>query len=177
MKNQITRLLAGFALIALVSSAACRDAVDPGGANGGDSLNGLKQGLHPVLVVADNGPITTYVDVRIKREKNTSQIASFQAELSYDTTQLGLVGGDFAPSVAGAWHEVSPGRVRFAGAAEEGMGDVPLVTLRFANKQIVENRAFGLSFQELVEANDFRDLTTELVARPTPLVVSTYPQR
>ncbi|HYW05400.1 MAG TPA: hypothetical protein VE913_00510 [Longimicrobium sp.] len=177
MKSQISRLLSGFALIALVSSAACRDAMDAGGANVGDSLNGLARGLHPVLVVADNGPITTYVDVRIKREKNTSEIASFQAELSYDTTQLGLVGGDFAPSVAGAWHEVSPGRVRFAGAAEQGMGDVPLVTLRFANKQIVENRTFGLGFQELVEANDFRDLTTELVARASPLVVSTYPQR
>jgi|GEM_PF-1726522 len=177
MKSHITRLLAGFALIALVSTGACRDAVEPGRANGGDSLNGLARGLHPVLVVADNGPITTYVDVRLKRERNTSRIASFQAELAYDTTQLGLVGGDFAPSVAGAWHELSPGRVRFAGAAEDGMGDVPLVTLRFANKQIVERRTFELGFQELVEANDFRDLTAELVARATPLVVSTYPQR
>ena len=177
MNIKISRLLTGFALLALVASAACRDVVDPKQVAGGDSLKGLAPGLHPVLVVADNGPITTYVDVRVLREKNNSQIASFQAEFSYDTTQLGLVGGDFAPTVAGAWHEVSPGRVRFAGASEEGMADVPLVTLRFANKQIVENRTFGLAFQELVEANDFRDLTTELVGRANPLVVSTYPQR
>jgi hypothetical protein len=164
-------LLLGVALL-----SACSDVVEPKQAVADDPFAGLRSGLHPVLVVTEAGPVTTYAELRLHRVQTAASIASFQAELSYDTTQLAVLGSDFAPGVDGAWHEVAPGRVRFAGASAGGLGDTPLATLRFASRHVSGKRAFGLEFQELVGADDFSDLTS-LVAPGTPLVVATYPAR
>ena len=168
------RPLAAVAALALV--AACSDAVQPRQPVAGDPFAGMKSGLNPVLVVTEAGPVTTYAEVRLRRVGTPASIASFQAELAYDTTQLAVLGSDFAPGVDGAWFEVSPGRVRFAGAAAAGLDDVPLATLRFASKQAATKRAFSLDFQELVGADDFNDLTP-LVVAGQPVIVATYPSR
>jgi hypothetical protein len=166
--------LALFLGLALLS--ACSDSLQPKAATPDDPFLGLKPGLQPVLVVTEAGPATTYAEVRLHRVQNSSPIASFQAELAYDTAQLSVLGGDFAPNVDGAWHEVSPGRVRFAGATAVGLGDAPLATLRFSSRYVSGKRAFGLDVQEIVGADDFRDLTS-LVASGSPIVVAAYPTR
>ena len=176
MKLSLSRFRPALVLAVIALAAACQDVVQPKQAAAGDPLAGLKAGLHPVLVVTEAGPVTTYADVRLHRVQTGAPIASFQAELAYDTTQLTVLASDFAAGVDGAWHEVSPGRVRFAGAAAAGLGDVPLATLRFASKQAGARRTFGLEFQELVGADDFSDLTS-LVATGAPLVVSAYPAK
>lgn len=164
-------LFLGLALL-----SACSDALEPKPARPGDPFAGLKPGLQPVLVVTEAGPATTYAEVRLHRVQNSSSIASFQAELAYDTAQLSVLGGDFAATVDGAWHEVSPGRVRFAGASAAGLGDAPLATIRFASRHVSGKRVFGLDVQELVGADDFRDLTS-LVSPGSPIVVAAYPTR
>lgn len=176
MKLNLSRIRPALILAVVSLAAACSDVVQPKQGRAGDPLAGLRAGLHPVLVVTEAGPVTTYAAVRLHRVKTTMPIASFQAELSYDTTQLSILGGDFAAGVDGAWHEVAPGRVRFAGAAASGLGEAPLATLRFAARQTSGRRTFGLDFQELVGADDFNDLTS-LVTPGAPLVVSSYPTK
>lgn len=163
-----------FVLAALVATGACQDAVQPKLADPADPLAGLQAGLHPVLVVTPAGPVTTYAQVRLHPVNTQASVASFQAELAFDAAQLQLLGGDFAPGVQGAWHEVSPGRVRFAGLAPAGLQDAPLATLRFASRAGAASRAFDLDIQELVGADDFRDLMP-LVAPGEARVVSSYP--
>jgi hypothetical protein len=107
--------------------------------------------------------------------QTSASIASFQAQLAYDTTQLSVLGADFPAGVDGAWHEVSPGQVRFAGAAAGGLDDVAMATLRFASKKPAGQRTFSLDFQELV-GGDFSDLAPQ-VAAGAPLIVSAYPTR
>ncbi|HEX8670649.1 MAG TPA: hypothetical protein VF710_02120 [Longimicrobium sp.] len=176
MKLNFFRIRPAFALAALALVAACQDVVQPKQANPGDPFAGLKAGLHPVLVVTEAGPVTTYAEVRLRRVQTSASIASFQAQLAYDTTQLSVLGADFPAGVDGAWHEVSPGQVRFAGAAAGGLDDVALATLRFASKKPAGQRTFSLDFQELVGANDFSDLAP-MVAAGSPLIVSAYPAR
>jgi hypothetical protein len=176
MNLAIFRLRPLLAVAALSLVAACSDVVQPKQTPVTDPFAGLKSGLNPVLVVTEAGPVTTYAEVRLRRVGTTASIASFQAELAYDTTQLAVLGSDFAAGVDGAWFEVSPGHVRFAGAAAAGLDDVPLATLRFASKQAASQRAFSLDFQELVGADDFNDLTP-LVVAGQPVVVATYPSR
>ena len=161
-------------LAALVLSGACRDVVDPKQGNPADPFARLQVGLHPVLVVTEAGPVTTYAQVRLRPVQTSAPVASFQAELAFDTTQLSVLGADFGGGVQGEWHEVSSGRVRFAGIAPAGVDDAPLATLRFSSKRTVAKRAFELRFQELVGADDFRDLMP-LLGAGEPLVVSAYP--
>lgn len=176
MRLDHLRIRPALALAALALVAACSDVVQPKQATPGDPFAGLKAGLHPVLVVTEAGPVTTYAEVRLRRVQTSASIASFQAQLAYDTTQLSVLGAGFAAGVDGAWHEVSPGQVRFAGASASGLDDVALATLRFASKKPAGRRAFSLDFQELVGANDFSDLAP-LVAAGAPLIVSEYPAR
>lgn len=173
MKLNVFRLRPALVLAVVALVAACSDVVQPKQATPGDPFAGLRAGLHPVLVVTEAGPVTTYAEVRLRRVQTTASIASFQAELSYDTTQLTVLGSDFQAGVDGAWFEVSPGHVRFAGAAAAGLDDVPLATLRFSSKQPSAKRTFSLEFQELVGADDFSDLTPQVTAGP-PVVVATY---
>lgn len=175
MKLALFRIRPALALAVLALVAACQDVVQPKQANPGDPFAGLKAGLHPVLVVTEAGPVTTYAEVRLRRVQTSASIASFQAQVAYDTTQLSVLGADFAAGVDGAWHEVSRGQVRFAGAAAAGLDDVALATLRFSSKQPAARRTFSLEFQELV-GGDFGDLAP-LVASGPPLIVSAYPAR
>ena len=176
MKLNLSRLRPALILAAMALAAACSDVVQPKQATPGDPFAGLKTGLNPVLVVTEAGPVTTYAEVRLHRVGTTASIASFQAELAYDTTQLSVLGSDFGAGVDGAWFEVSPGHVRFAGASAAGLADAPLATLRFSSKQASAKRTFSLDFQELVGADDFSDLTP-LVNSGPPVIVSTYPAK
>lgn len=176
MKLNLFRFRPALVLAVLALATACQDVVQPKQRDPGDPFAGLRAGLHPVLVVTEAGPVTTYAEVRLRRVQTSASIASFQAELSYDTTQLSVLGADFPAGVDGAWHEASPGQVRFAGAAAGGLDDVPLATLRFASRKPAGQRAFSLNFQELVGANDFSDLAPQ-VAAGSPLIVAAYPSR
>jgi len=158
---------------ALALTAGCRDAVAPREAS--DPFGGLGAGLHPVLVVTEAGPVSTYADVRLRRVGVDAPIAAFQAEVTFDATELTVLGSDFAPGVDGGWNEISPGRVRFAGAAAAGLEDVPLARLRFASRRSASPRRFGVEFQEVVAAGDFRDLTPLVAAQA--ISVSGYPTK
>jgi hypothetical protein len=174
MTRNALRLRSLFVLAALVVSGACRDVVDPKQDSPADPFARMRAGLHPVVVVTEAGPVTTYAQLRLRPVQTHAPIASFQAELAYDTVQLSVVGADFPAGIDGAWNEERRGVVRFAGVSPAGIDDAPLATVRFAAKAPAARRAFRLELQELVGADDFRDLLP-LVAVGEPVVVASYP--
>lgn len=134
-----------------------------------DVTEGLAPGIHPIVVLAGINAGTTDVQLHLRRVQVDATISSFQGELSYDTNAMTLKGAELPQAVMGAWNEIAPGKVRFAGAALEGVADAPVLTLHFEAKQAVQGNAFGVKMEEIVAATDFHSLTTQVVQREQPL--------
>lgn len=132
----------------------------------------LGPGIHPVLVLAagDGG---ARVELHLRRVQVEAQVAGYQGELLYDATGLRLDGAQFPAGVAGAWNEVQPGRVRFAGAAPAGVPEGAVLTLRFTASSPPLRESFGLVMEEVVSSG-FANLTGR-VSRPEHPLFSRTP--
>lgn len=128
-----------------------------------DPFAGLGPGIHPVLVVAGQDAKEARVELYLHRVEVAEQVASYQGELRYDTGRMKLSAAELPGGVAGAWNEVEPGRVRFAAAALEGVGDAPVLTLRFAPTGRIERSGFTLDVEEIVATEAFAPLTAKVV--------------
>ncbi|HEX5871486.1 MAG TPA: hypothetical protein VFY65_13765 [Longimicrobium sp.] len=158
------------ALLLGVALAACDE--QPIATQTADPLAGMGPGIHPVLVVApaDGG---AQVELHLRRVQVEAQVASYQGELRYDAGAMHLSGAQLPAGVVGAWNEVQPGHVRFAGVAPSGVGEGAVLTLRFAAAAQPARESFGLVMEEVV-APDFADLTGR-VSRPLHPLLSTAP--
>jgi hypothetical protein len=158
------------ALLAGVALAACEG--QPVAPQTADPLAGMGPGIHPVLVVApaEGG---AQVDLHLRRVQVEVSVASYQGELRYDAGAMRLSSAQLPAGVVGAWNEVQPGRVRFAGVAPSGVGDGAVLTLRFAAASQPARESFGLVMEELI-APDFAELT-DRVSSPLHPVLSTAP--
>ncbi|HEX2079834.1 MAG TPA: cohesin domain-containing protein [Longimicrobium sp.] len=158
------------ALLVSAALAACER--QPAASQTPDPLGGLEPGIHPVLVVAaaEGG---AQVELHLRRVQVQGRVASYQGELRYDASVLRLRGAQLPAGVAGAWNEVEPGRVRFAGAAPGGVPDGAVLTLRFAASAPPVRESFAVAMEEVV-AHDFADLTAS-VSRAEHPVFSTAP--
>jgi hypothetical protein len=148
-----------------VALAACER--QPAASQTPDPLAGLGPGIHPVLVVApaEGG---ARVELHLRRVQVQGQVASYQGELRYDAAALRLAGAQLPAGVAGAWNEVQPGVVRFAGAAPAGLPDGAVLTLRFAASSPPVRESFELAMEEVV-AHDFANLTQSVSRAEHPL--------
>lgn len=199
------------ALTAAVALSACDEEVltEPAG---GDDLEQLEPGIHPVLVVPprqarasaprpvrsgpgedpdmgewDDPRATTPDDevrpgaavdqevvvlVHLKRVEVDADIASFQGRLSYSGNALALLGGKVPGPALGAWHEVEPGVIRFAGLVTEGLAtDEPVLELRFQlTGEQVTSELFELELEEVVAVDGYQELTERVVRRDRPLL-------
>ena len=158
------------ALLLGVALAACDE--QPVATQTADPLAGMGPGIHPVLVVApaEGG---AQVELHLRRVQVKAQVASYQGELRYDAGAMHLSGAQLPAGVVGAWNEVQPGHVRFAGVAPSGVGEGAVLTLRFAAAAQPARESFGLVMEEVV-APDFADLTGR-VSRPLHPLLSTAP--
>lgn len=165
--SRIKRIAAPLALaLGLGLLAGCENAVQPQEPN---VLQGLAPGIHPIVVLASKSGSSASVELHLKRVGVDAKIASFQGELDFAADRLTLAGAELSPGVMGAWHESEPGKVRFAGAAMEGVGDGPVLRLRFTAAGPVDGDAFRVKVEELVSSADFQDLSPRVVAREQPL--------
>jgi hypothetical protein len=132
-----------------------------------DPVAGLGPGIHPVLVLgASEGG--AQVELHLRRVQVQAQVASYQGELLYDAAKLRLERAQFPAGVAGAWNEVQPGRVRFAGAASAGVPEGAVLTLRFTALAPPVRESFALVMEEVV-AHDFSSLTGRVSRSEHPL--------
>src|SRR5215217_3842676 len=76
-----------------------------------------------------------------------------------------------APGVAGVWNEATPGRLRFAAAAPGGVGDGPVLTLRFTGQAALTRESFTLAMEEVVARDGFANVTRLVATAAHPLLV------
>ncbi len=160
-KCRTLALLLGIGLL-----AGCENAAEPKETS---VLEGLAPGIHPIVVVGGRSGNVTQVELHLKRIQVDASISSYQGELEYDTGALTLAGAELPGGIVGAWNEPSTGKVRFAGAALEGIGENPVLLLRFTSKGEVQRGSFKLKVEEIVAAADFQSLSSTLVVREQPL--------
>lgn len=164
---------AGAALVLGASLAGCAvDAVGPR-TGGGGPLATLEPGIHPVLIVEGGASSPeTRVEVHLRRVKVDEEVASYQGELGYDAAAMTLSGAEFAAGMTGMWNEVSPGRLRFAAVVLEGVGQAPVLVLRFAPREELRAESFTLAMEEVVARETYTNLTARVVGRQHPLFVA-----
>lgn len=134
----------------------------------------LAPGIHPAVVLVSPAGDTARVELRLHQVQTSARISSFQGELGYDAARLALAGAELPANVMVAWNEVGAGKVRFAGATAEGLGDAPMITLRFIPRGAVTAELFKLAMEEVVaEKEGFQNVTAQVVARERPLFSTT----
>jgi hypothetical protein len=173
--NQLRRAALALALAAF--AAACGD---DGGTNAKpkpvDPTENLPTGIHPVIIASDPGPTTSYITLQLRPVRIEAKVAGYQGELTYDATLLELTGADFPAGVEGAWNLASPGVVRFAGTALEGVdGQGTVLNLRYIRKSPVTDQAFTVRVAELVGNANLDDLLPLYVDRDHPVLVDSDP--
>jgi len=165
-----TRWKAGARALALVLgvglAVGCKDAKGP---MEPDVLEGLGPGIHPVVVVAGKSGTVTQVELQLRRIQVEDKVSSYQGQLEYDTGKLTLEGAELPNGISGAWNEIAPGKIRFAGATLEGIADAVVLTMRFTAKGNVQASAFKVRMEEVVASTEFRNLTSQVVSSEQPL--------
>lgn len=136
----------------------------------GASRQGLGPGIHPVLVVAGRTGSTVRMELYLSRVDVPALIGSYQGEIGYDTGALTLARAELPRGITGAWNEVAPGRVRFAGITLQGLADGPVLVLNFEARGPVAAEGFTLRMKEVAAAGDYSNLAPRLVARAHPIL-------
>jgi hypothetical protein len=127
-------------------------------------------GIHPVLVVAAQNASSATMQLQLKRVAVAEKIASFQGEISYDTTQMRLTDASVPARITGAWNEVRPGTIRFTGLAVSGIDSGAVLNLQFSATKPVTIESLSLRMEEIV-AGDFADLKPKLRRSPRGAVL------
>jgi hypothetical protein len=143
---------------ALVALAACTD-----GSPGGGLPTDAGAGLYPSLAVT-TGHGTATVALGLRQVPGGLAFASYQGEVTYDPRALAFQAAELPDGVFGATNLVSPGHIRFAGAALDGTAGTPLLKMRFGATGRVPKEALSVSFEEVTEAGDMADLTGQVRA-------------
>ena len=118
-------------------------------------------GFYPALgiMLSDGGVVANLGLVQVG---SALDLASYQGELQYDAETLELEEASFPEGVNGAVFEVSPGKLRFVGTAEAGLGAAPMLTLRFGAGAEIKRGTVSVQIEEVTAAGDLADLTTRV---------------
>jgi hypothetical protein len=150
-RKRAARLLVVASVLAL---GACSDK--------GDSVAGIPRGaadgLYPQIVVSGSTE-SAELNLSLLRKPAGVRLGSYQGELSYDPAVLTLERWSLPAGAEGSVNDETAGKVRFVASAVEGVGEVPLLSLRFTRRGAVSSKSFGISFEEVSGADDFADLT------------------
>ena len=120
-------------------------------------------GLYPSLgVMMSDDAVVTHLS--LTQVGSAFDLASYQGELRYDVKALHLVEASFPAHVGGAVFEVSPGRLRFVGTADAGLGSAPLLTVRFGAAGAIERGMVNVQLEEVTAAGDL-----SIPSRESPL--------
>jgi hypothetical protein len=160
--DSFRRLALAIPLAAAALLAGCSDATAP---RQDDGMPGnLDRGVYPLVTVASETSNSAQVELYLKRVPSAIKLSSFQGELTYDPAVLALEHTDLPPGIIGSTNETTPGHVRFAGAALDGVGDVPVLALRFTRRGEIRRESFGVKVEEITDVQGFADLTSQVSA-------------
>jgi hypothetical protein len=149
--------------LAALLAAGCSDATAPVAKDGLPA--DLERGIYPLVNVVSETEGAAQVELYLKRVQVDDRLAGYQGELTYDASILTLEHTDLPPGLIGSTNETAPGHVRFAGAAPDGVGDVPVLALRFTQRGAIGQQSFGVKVEEVAGASGFADLTSQVSTR------------
>jgi hypothetical protein len=158
-----TRMRSPLLLLALLA-LGCSDA-DVAGLPAGAA-----DGLHPQIQVVGGAARSGELRVWLLRKPSGTRLGSYQGELTYDAASLRVVGSRFPDGADGVVNAAAPGRMRFVGTALDGVGEEPLLVVRFERRGAIVPEALGVTFEEVTAATDLADLSGALRAELPPLV-------
>jgi hypothetical protein len=151
-------------LVLSASISACADGADPLAG----IPRGAADGLYPQVIVAGPNAAVTEVRISLLRKPAGTLLGSYQGELSFDASALRVQAATLPSGIDGVAELSAPGHLRFVGTALDGVGEVPLVTVRFERIGQVRPESFGVLMEE-VTASDLSDVTAQVFSG-APLV-------
>jgi hypothetical protein len=123
--------------------------------------------------LASSAPgLTLDISLHLEGVQIEKPVSSYQGELRFDPEALSVVAGKFPEGVMGAWNEVEPGRIRFAGVSINGLGDGAALQLTVQAKRALLAADFHVAMEEVTSADGFTDLTQKVVAQKAPVVTT-----
>lgn len=174
MKKVVWTILAVVLVLAL---GACDEKpIEPDGVESDLDWSALEPGLYPILSASDLAgwglglPIS--VRFHIIAVETRSVVQSVQGELRFDDDDISIDDIRFAEPLVGAWHEVAPGTVRFAGVALGGLHDTALFELVVKTRHRPTVEDFTVVLEEVMGSHGgrrFTDLTSDVADRDRPL--------
>jgi len=141
---------------ALLSLAACSDKE---AANGGLPTN-ASTGLYPQISVSTQAGAVK-ADLALRQIPGGMRFNSYQGEVVYDPAVLTFKGVALPAGVDGAANLVSPGHIRFAGAALDGTVGAPMLSMSFSATGEVKREAFNVRFEEVTD-EQYADVTAQV---------------
>jgi hypothetical protein len=157
MANTRSRIYRLVTAAAIVSLAACTDAKS----NGKGLPTDASTGLYPQMTVTTSKG-TAQAELGLRQVPGGISLGSYQGELVYNPQVLTLQSAELPAGVIGDANEVSPGHVRFAGSALDGVTGSSVLKLRFAVKGTVVRESFSATFEEVTDATEFADITAQV---------------
>ena len=140
-------------------------------------LEQLGPGIHLILSAPDMDPVgggVMHLWIHLKAVKLQGGIASYQGELRFDPDVMSVIGGRVPEGLMGVWHEVEPGRVRFAGVSMEGIGDEAVLVLEVESERVLRSTDFEGVVEEVVSTEEFTEVTREVVKRENPVFTRAF---
>jgi hypothetical protein len=147
--------------------AACTDAPE----NVSGIPDGAANGLYPQIVVTGSRSANPELRLALLRKPEGVRLGSYQGELSYDAAVLTFVAADLPEGVDGVAQLVAPGRIRFVGTALDGVGEAPLLSLRFARTGELKAEGFSVAFEDVSASEDLSDLTGTVYGGPAIVAI------
>jgi hypothetical protein len=164
MNRRMVRLACRALTCAAALLAACSDATAPVANDGLPA--GLSRGIYPLVALVSETSSSAQVELYLKRVQTADALSSYQGELTYDPAVLTLEHTDLPAGLIGTTNETAPGHVRFAAASLDGVGDAPVLALRFTRHGAVAPQSFQVKVEELT-GRDFADLSAQVSAAGT----------
>ena len=161
--------------LALLALGACKDrTVAPSATR--PELQGLGPGIHPVLSIPDLASSaagqTLQVSLHLEGVQIDKPVSSYQGEFRFDPDALSVVSGSFPKGILGAWNEIEPGRIRFAGVAMDGLGETAALGLTVQAKRPLQATDFHVAMEEVTSVEGFTDLTQKVVTQDAPILTT-----
>ena len=111
----------------------------------------------PLVVIEPDAGDMVRVTIRLPAGEPTSRVASYQGELTLAADRMRVARVVFPTGVLGSWHQASPDRLRFAGAAPVPAERDIILTLHVSARQPVRPGDVTVALEELTMTNGTGD--------------------
>lgn len=177
------RKTAVLAILAMALAACIDDTTQPGVPEA--VIDDAEQGIYAVFrdaratAEAGTGDVLYFgsgdvtVGLHLVRVDIDAPISSYQGQVEWDAGRLEFLNALVPDGILGSWHEVKPGRVRFAGISVQGLPDGPALLFRFRAREAEGSTELKPVLEEVTGELGTVNLTSRVVNRNARLTWGT----